>query len=487
MSNEKEQKPTVLEANLAFDASPALFESIMAEGPIKYGLDDDGIDMITTPEGDEVVDPRSIMDVNVNAPVQSGARFNSEIDQISQEEGDQYMSQFQDYIENIHKLEITDDDIDVAGATIQMLNNTRQDVAGYIHQQIADATARLSKQNVNPAQPEGVATDMTGDDRIPSEEVPGGMDAGMEGGMELGEEGAPDLGDGGLTEIDTTTHLTPEEDNGDAGLGDVDMGLGDLGSETATEPAPEAGLDAGADMGLGEEPAAPAEGEAEPASEEGASDDGDYDPFSDLDLGAGEGEPASAEEPASEEGASEEEPAPVSEDEGSDEPAGEADSGEEEEKKNEPLTESVYKQNFRARLESVINTYQELCKRRDAQAKCEAIVNAANKKMIAESVNQSSLKAKCESIVGAYRQATAKTRLKAKLESIVGKYRQQKMIAESVANSAPAVNQKPVMNDSARFARMKAQCESIVNDFRKAESTANTAKAIIDSYKQSLV
>lgn len=499
MSNEKEQKPTVLEANLAFDASPALFESIMAEGPIKYGLDDDGIDMITTPEGDEVVDPRSIMDVNVNAPVQSGARFNSEIDQISQEEGDQYMSQFQDYIENIHKLEITDDDIDVAGATIQMLNNTRQDVAGYIHQQIADATARLSKQNVNPAQPEGVATDMTGDDRIPSEEVPGGMDAGMEGGMELGEEGAPDLGDGGLSEIDTTTHLTPEEDTGDAGLGDVDMGLGDLGSEPAAEPAPEAGLDAGADMGLGEEPAAPAEGEGEgegePASEEGASDDGDYDPFSDLDLGegesAGEGEPASEEEPAPEEGASEEEPAPVSEDEGSgegsDEPAGEADEGEEKDKKSEPLTESVYKQNFRACLESVINTYQELCKRRDAQAKCEAIVNAANKKMLAESVNQNSLKAKCESIVGAYRQATAKTRLKAKLESIVGKYRQQKMMAESVANSVPAMNQKPVMNDSARFAKMKAQCESIVNDFRKAESTANTAKAIIDSYKQSLV
>ena len=111
MSNEKEQKPTVLEANLAFDASPALFESIMDEGPIKYGLDDDGIDMITTPEGDEVVDPRSIMDVNVNAPVQSGARFNSDVDPISQEEGDRYMSQFQDYIENIHKLEIDDDDI----------------------------------------------------------------------------------------------------------------------------------------------------------------------------------------------------------------------------------------------------------------------------------------------------------------------------------------------------------------------------------------
>lgn len=482
MSNEKEQKPTVLEANLAFDASPALFESIMAEGPIKYGLDDDGIDMITTPEGDEVVDPRSIMDVNVNAPVQSGARFNSEVDQISQEEGDQYMSQFQDYIENIHKLEITDDDIDVAGATIQMLNNTRQDVAGYIHQQIADATARLSKQNVNPAQPEGVAADMSGDDRIPSEEVPGGVDAGMEGGMELGEEGAPDLGDGGLTEIDTTTHLTPEEDTGDTGLGDVDMGLGDM-EDLGSEPAPEAGLDAGADVGLEGEPAAPAEGEGEPASEEGAGDEGEYDPFADLDLGEGEGEGEG--EPASEEPASDEEPAPVSEDEGSDEPAGEAEEGEEEEKKSEPLTESVYKKKFRARLESVINTYQELCKRRDAQAKCEAIVNAANKKMLAESVNQSSLKAKCESIVGAYRQATAKTRLKAKLESIVGKYRQQKMIAESVANSAPA--QKPVMNDSARFARMKAQCESIVNDFRKAESTANTARAIIDSYKQSLV
>ena len=61
------------------------------------------------------------------------------------------------------------------------------------------------------------------------------------------------------------------------------------------------------------------------------------------------------------------------------------------------------------------------------------------------------------------------------------------MLAESVAETESAVNQKPIMDDSARFEKMKAQCESIVNDFRKAESTANTAKAIIDSYKQSLV
>ena len=143
--------------------------------------------------------------------------------------------------------------------------------------------------------------------------------------------------------------------------------------------------------------------------------------------------------------------------------------------------------NFRLRLESVINTYDQVCKRREAKAKCEAIVNEANKKMLAESVNQQKLKAQCESIVGAYREATSKNKLKAKLESIVGKYRQQKMLAESVAETEPAVNQKPIMDDSARFEKMKAQCESIVNDFRKAESTANTAKAIIDSYKQSLV
>jgi hypothetical protein len=105
--------------------------------------------------------------------------------------------------------------------------------------------------------------------------------------------------------------------------------------------------------------------------------------------------------------------------------------------------------------------------------------------MLAESVNQQNLKAQCESIVGAYREATSKNKLKAKLESIVGKYRQQKMLAESVAE--PSVNQTPIMNDNSRFEKMKAQCESIVSDFRRAESTANTAKAIIDSYKQSLV
>ena len=154
-----------------------------------------------------------------------------------------------------------------------------------------------------------------------------------------------------------------------------------------------------------------------------------------------------------------------------------------------------------------MRSYNRLCKRREAQAKCEAIVNAANKKMIAESVQQNKIKAQCEAIVGAYRQATGKNKLKAKLEAIVGdcrqatgknklrakleaivgKYRQHKMVAESVAYSAPAMNKKPVMNIDARFEKMKAQCESIVSDFRRAEQTANTARAIIDSYKQSLV
>lgn len=514
MSNEKEQKPTVLEANLAFDASPAMFESIMAEGPIKYGLDDDGIDMITTPEGDEVVDPRSIMDVNVNAPVQSGARFNSDFDPISQEEGDRYMEQFQEYIENIHKLEINDDDIDVAGATIQMLNNTQQDIAGYIRQQIADASARLSKQNVNPAQPDGVAADMTGDDRIPADghgDDRGGDIGGGLGGMEPGAESAPDLGDEGLNEIDTTTHLTPEEDTGDAGLGDIDMGLGDI-ENMGGEPATEAGADDG--IGVESEPApageeAPAEPES--TSEEQSAEGDDYDPFSDLDLGDVGGE---AEGPAGDEAsAGEEESAPaienVESDDGSD--AGESESSddgsEDDEKKSKSLTESVNLKKFRLCLESVMKSYNKLCKRREAKAKCEAIVNAANKKMIAESVQQNKIKAQCEAIVGAYRQATGKNKLKAKLEAIVGdyrqatgknklrakleaivgKYRQQKMVAESVAYSAPAMNKKPVMDIDARFEKMKAQCESIVSDFRRAEQTANTARAIIDSYKQSLV
>ena len=508
MSNEKEQKPTVLEANLAFDASPAMFESIMAEGPIKYGLDDDGIDMITTPEGDEVVDPRSIMDVNVNAPVQSGARFNSDFDPISQEEGDRYMEQFQEYIENIHKLEINDDDIDVAGATIQMLNNTQQDIAGYIRQQIADASARLSQQNVNPAQPDGVAADMTGDDRIPADghgDERGGDIGGGLGGMEPGAESAPDLGDEGLNEIDTTTHLTPEEDTGDAGLGDIDMGLGDI-ENMGGEPATEAGADEG--IGVESEPApageeAPAEPES--TSEEPSAEGDDYDPFSDLDLGDVGGD---AEAPAGEE-----ESAPaienVESDDGADSGESESsdDGSEEDEKKSKPMTESVNLKKFRLCLESVMKSYDKLCKRREAKAKCEAIVNAANKKMIAESVQQNKIKAQCEAIVGAYRQATGKNKLRAKLEaivgdcrqatgknklrakleSIIGKYRQQKMVAESVAYSAPAMNKKPVMDIDARFAKMKAQCESIVSDFRRAEQTANTARAIIDSYKQSLV
>ncbi|MBO6034115.1 MAG: hypothetical protein J6Q22_22250 [Prevotella sp.] len=500
MSNEKEQKPTVLEANLAFDASPAMFESIMAEGPIKYGLDDDGIDMITTPEGDEVVDPRSIMDVNVEAPVQSGARFNQDVDPISQEEGDRYMEQFQDYIENVHKLEINDDDIDVAGATIQMLNNTQQDIAGYIRQQIADATARLSQQNVNPAQPDGVAADMTGEDRIPADGQ--GGELGGEMGADMGAEGAPDLGDEGLTELDTTTHLTPEEDAGDAGLGDIDMGLGDM-ENMGGEPAPEAGAGEDIDLGLDSEPAAPAEGGEAPAGEEAPaepeatseepSEEGDeYDPFSDLDIGeVGEEDtaPAGEEAPAGDEGGAPE-IEPVGSDEGGD--TGEvepSDAGEEdEEKKSEPLTESVHQQKYRLRLESVMNSYDRLCKRREAQAKCEAIVNAANQKMIAESVNQKNIKAQCESIVGAYRQATGKNKLRAKLESIVGKYRQQKMLAESVVDKNEILKQKcnAILENANRFGRMKAQCESIVNDFRKAEYTANTAKAIIDSYKQSL-
>jgi len=495
MSNEKEQKPTVLEANMAFDASPALFESIMNEGPIKYGPEDDGIDMITTPEGDEVVDPRTIMDVNIEAPVQSGATFNSTVDPISDEEGDNYMSQFQDYIENIHKQEITDDDIDVAGATIQMLNNTRQDVAGYIRQQIADASERLSKQNANPAQPDGVVADMTGEGRIPSEGTAGVSD-GAEGGMEPGmEEGAPDLGDGGLVELDTTTHLTPEEDAGageDLGAmsSDPDFGIGgfDAGNEAPAEPA-EPAL---------EEPAEPAAGEETPAepesAEEPAGGEEEYDPFSDLDLGD--------EEPKSDEGASEEgaaegaaeggdsESGEVSEDElpgvvdeGDGEGEGDGD-GEEEDKGEKPLTESVQMRNFRARLESVLNNYDRICKQREAQAKCEAIVNAANKKMLAESVQQKNLKAQCESIVGAYRKATSQSRLKTKLESIVGKYKQQKMLAESAAFAAP--QSKPMLESENRLAMMKAQCESIVSDFRRAESTANAAKAIIDNYKQKL-
>lgn len=491
MSNEKEQKPTVLEANMAFDASPALFESIMNEGPIQYGPEDSGIDMITTPEGDEVVDPRSIMDVNVDSPVQSGAVFNSDIDPISDEEGDQYMDQFREYIENVHKQSVDDEDIEVGGALIQMLNDSRQDIGGYISEQIKEASARLSQQNNNPAQPNGVAADMTGDDRIPASD--GGPDSGLEG--DLG--GTPDLGDDGLREIDSTTHLTPEEDTGLGGdLGglpsDTDLGLGglDAGSEAPAEPA----LDAPAEPSLGEETPAEPETGSEPSGED------NYDPFSDLDLGDGEGdgaseesapageEPASAEEPASgDEPSTDEEPAPIGDEPSASEdepaPVDEAPASDDEEKKDKPLTESIYSKEFLARLESVDRAYDRIVKHREAQAKCEAIVKAANNKMLAEAANQKNLKAQCEAIVGAYRAATNQNTLKAKLESIVDKYNNQKMVAESVA----ATQNKAVLESENRLSKMKAQCESIVNNFRKAEYTANAARAIIDNYKQQLV
>ena len=491
MSNEKEQKPTVLEANMAFDASPALFESIMNEGPIQYGPEDSGIDMITTPEGDEVVDPRSIMDVNVDSPVQSGAVFNSDIDPISDEEGDQYMDQFREYIENVHKQSVDDEDIEVGSTLIQMLNDSRQDIGGYISEQIKEAAARLSQQNTNPAQPNGVAADMTGDDRIPPSD--GGLDSGLE--PDLG--GTPDLGDDGLKEIDSTTHLTPEEDAGLGGdLGglpsDTDLGLGGL--DAGSEAPAELGLDTPAEPSLGEETPAEPEAGSEPSGED------NYDPFSDLDLGDGEGdgaseepapaseEPASGDEPASdEEPATDEEPAPIGDEPSASEdepaPVDEAPASDDEEKKDKPLTESIYSKEFLARLESVDRAYDRIVKHREAQAKCEAIVKAANTKMLAEAANQKKLKAQCEAIVGAYRAATNQNTLKAKLESIVGKYTNQKMVAESVTAS----QNKAVLESENRLQKMKAQCESIVNNFRKAEYTANAARAIIDNYKQQLV
>lgn len=484
MSNEKKQ--TVLEANMAFDASPALFESIMDEGPIKYGPDGDGIDMITTPDGDEVVDPRSIMDVNVESPVQSGATFNPEVEKISQEDGDNYMSQFQNYIETVHKQEITDDDIDVAGATIQMLNNTRQDVAGYIRQQIADATARLSKQNANPAQPGGVAADMRGEGRIPS--------GGVANKVEDGLADAPDLGDNGLVEIDASTHLVPEKDDHEdvVAAPEQDFGEpGDLGKsandDVESEPT-ESTTDASADSVDGAD--ADEQAAEETAGADESSDDDDYDPFSDLDLG-------DVDDDAKSVGSVDEEPSPVDEDEEKGDVAdiSEPESDEESEdsegnesKKSDALTESVHRKNFCARLESVLNSYDRLCKRREAQAKCEAIVAAANKKMLAESVAKKTVKAKCEAIVGAYRRKRGKSALKAKLESIVGKYRRNKMLAEAASSKEAMLRRKcnAIVESATRFDRMKAQCESIVNGYRKAASTADAARAIIDSYKHSL-
>jgi surface protein len=53
-----------------------------------------------------------------------------------------------------------------------------------------------------------------------------------------------------------------------------------------------------------------------------------------------------------------------------------------------PSRESEDMKNFRIRLESVMKTYDNLIKRREARAKCEAVVNATDKKMLAESANK---------------------------------------------------------------------------------------------------
>ena len=525
MTNDN-KKPTVMELNYAFDSSPVMFESIMNEAPVQYGPQELEGDTVTTPEGDEVVDPRGIMDVNVSAPIQSGPVFNSDVEPISNEDGDKYMNEFEDYIQNLHKIEISDEDLDVAGATIQMLNNTRQDVTGFIRQQIADATARLNTQNSNPAMPDGVSSDMTGEGRLPSDTVDN--NTGVSAGGELNGSVAEPSADIGGMEVKPTTHLTPEPDEQSpseqvSGLENVDLGLG--GGEPNVEPSTgDAGAGESATEGV-------PSGEAEPSTEtniptdegtaetESGSDDTDnYDPFKDLTSDEST-EPKSAEpkveDTKSEETSGETEPPAKDEENAPDkeksekkeEPPDNEDT--DKEKKDTALTESVEaaRKSFSAKLESILDDYRKRKSIRNAKIQCESIVANANKKLadsdhaiMDNSANEKStkIKAKCESIIKAYNDSTKEKDLTAKLESIIYNYKATKEaeakkpsaavkpINEAAEMSALKAKCESIISRATRYDKLTAKCESIVNGYRATESNAEAAKKIIDKYNATL-
>lgn len=480
MSNEKKQ--TVLESIYAFDAAPIMFESIMNEGDVQYGVQDYQEDLITTPEGDEVVDPSSLMDVNVNAPVQSGPQFNNEVEPMTDEDKRFFVDEFAKQIMNLHKTEITDDDVEAVGVYLQMATGTRQNIPEFLQNEIDSAEQRLSGQNQNEVLTQGVSADMTGDGMISQDDIGDDENVGITDDI--------DLGDGGLKEIEpTTTFLTPNEDDGS------DMGA--------------VGMEETPDFGLGEENAEP-EALAEPV--EGDTEGENSNPFADMEIDENEsteggdaetlGDEPEGEPGAEPEGEPEGEPEaePVAESNEDDEIADDILGDADEESSDDIFTESVnesktsYKDIYNAQMESIQATISKYNKYHKVKAQCESIVakaNAAmNRAVVLESMNQSNkvreVKARCESIVNAYKKATQKeSSTKAKLEAIVNKYRETKNAEQTLKARCEAIVSDAITKEKAKNT-LKAKCESIVNAYKAKSGTSSRVNDIIAKYKASV-
>lgn len=511
--SKQENKQTVLESIYAFDASTAVMESIMNEGDVQFGVqdNDDDDDLITTADGDEVFNPAHLMDMNISDPAESGPRFNNEVEPMTEDDKKFYVDRFAEEMMNLHKSVVSASDIEGIGAYIQMTSDTRHDVVGFLQDEIAQAEQRLTAQNTSEALPSGVSADMTGDGVEYTSESEEGANIDVQMGT-TGDVGDIDIGvgEGGLNEIEPTAHLTPN----------VDDGMSDS-----------------IDIGVDEDGAEPVSDESDPFGFE--DDDSSVNPFDDLNLGDEEsdanGVEASEEgnETASEEGGEQDdgaEPeAPIDNGDEDDAPDfGEPeDDDDDDDDAVEPFTESA---GSTATFESVMAKINHLYKERCIKSKCDAIVEAANREIrtkammeagyvpgdainptdnftdvppecenneddatlmecgdemsaefeggnncddlglceggsdvpegtINPEARRSAIKAQCESIVAAYKKATARNTIKTQLESIVADYQNKVNKEKSV----------------------KAQCESIIADYSAKTNGSTNIKAKVES------
>lgn len=519
--SKQENKQTVLESIYAFDASTAVMESIMNEGEVQFGVqdNDDDDDLITTADGDEVFNPAHLMDMKISDPAESGPRFNNEVEPMTEDDKKFYVDRFAEEMMNLHKSVVSASDIEGIGAYIQMTSDTRHDVVGFLQDEIAQAEQRLTAQNTSEALPYGVSADMTGDGVEYTSEEGANIDAQMGAAGDMGDI---DIGAGevGLNEIEPTAHLTP---NADDGMSDpIDIGVDENGAEPASEESDPFGFEDDDnsvnpfdDLNMGDE-----EGDADGA--EPASEDGNEEPENGDDAGT---EPEEPSEEGGEQDDSAETEAPTDDGDEDDAP----DFGEpEDDDAVEPFTESA---GSTATFESVMAKINHLYKERCIKSKCDAIVEAANREirtkammeagygpydaisdiwksainpsenfvdvppecendeddatliecgdeMSAEfecgnecdefgicegSINpearHSAIKAQCESIVAAYKKATARNTIKTQLESIVADYQ----------------------NKVNREKSVKAQCESIIADYAAKTNGSTNIKAKVES------
>lgn len=531
--SKQENKQTVLESIYAFDASTAVMESIMNEGEVQFGVqnNDDDDDLITTADGDEVFNPAHLMDMKISDPAESGPRFNDEIEPMTEDDKKFYVDRFAEEMMNLHKSVVSASDIEGIGAYIQMTSDTRHDVVGFLQDEIAQAEQRLTAQNTSEALPSGVSADMTGDGVEYTSEEGANIDAQMGAAGDMGDI---DIGAGevGLNEIEPTAHLTP---NADDGMSDpIDIGVDEDGAEPASEESDPFGFE---------------------------DDDNSVNPFDDLNMGDENGDAdgdADGAEPASEDGNEKAEngddgtePEEPSEEGGEQDDSAEteapADDGDEDDAPDfgepedddavEPFTESA---GSTATFESVMAKINQLYKERCIKSKCDAIVEAANREIrtkammesgygpddtigdicksainpsdnvadvpteygnnedendatlmecgdemsaefecgndcdelglceggsdvpegtINPEARHSEIKAQCESIVEAYKKATARNTIKTQLESIVADYQ----------------------NKVNREKSVKAQCESIIADYAAKTNGSTNIKAKVES------